>query len=105
MTLDYVLRPQSSESWHGSHRGRRGDACSSPSVTEEYDHGRRTTTVALAYTGDYCFGGTRVDCQDTNCTPWPRLAHTLWNRACSERSPPLKVRSNSTKPVIMARQP
>src|SRR6266567_8395241 len=23
----------------------------------------------VAYTADYCFGGTRVDCQDTNCTP------------------------------------
>src|SRR5262245_29891949 len=66
---------------------------------------RPVSRRGVAYTGDYCFGGTRVDCQDTNCTPWPRLAHTLWNRACSERSPPLKVRSNSTKPVIMARQP
>ena len=27
--------------------------------------------------GDYCLGGTRVDCQDTNCTPSPRLAHRL----------------------------
>jgi hypothetical protein len=37
-------------------------------------------------------------CQDTNCTLSPRLAHTLWNRTCSERSPPLTVRSNSKKP-------
>src|SRR5262249_36397543 len=65
---------------------------------------RPVSRRGVAYTGDYCFGGTRVDCQDTNCTPWPRLAHTLWNRTCSERSPPLTVRSNSKKPVIMARQ-
>jgi hypothetical protein len=26
---------------------------------------------------DYCLGGTRVDCQETNCKLWPRLAHTL----------------------------
>src|SRR5437899_10501647 len=37
----------------------------------------------------HCLVGTRVDCQDTNCTPWPRLAHRLWNRTCSERASPL----------------
>jgi len=63
---------------------------------------------ALGGTGHgryHCLAGTRVDCQDTNCMPWPRLAHRLWNRTCSERASPLTVRSNSKKPVMAARQP
>src|SRR5205823_10469313 len=72
---------------------RRGRAASAGGEAEgagglEVDHdfmlGRRLNSVdrpvsqrGVAYTRDYCFGGTRVDCQDTNCTPWPRLAHTL----------------------------
>jgi arylsulfatase A-like enzyme len=37
-----------------------------------------TSSVASAYTGDYCCGGMRVDCQDTNCMPLAALGpHTV----------------------------
>lgn len=54
---------------------------------------------------DYFFGGTSVACQDTNCTLWPSLTHTVWNRSCSERSSPPTLTSKSVVPVMMARQP
>jgi hypothetical protein len=48
---------------------------------------------AAAAAGVYCFGGTRVACQEMNCSLPLRFAQMLWKRISTATSLPLMVTS------------